>query len=266
MTLALIAGNGALPAQVAAAQDERPLVCVFGDSVPDNLTADLSFRLETLGSLLLELGNRGVTQVCFCGGINRPTFDPSKLDGETAALVPMMQKALAAGDNGALKIFKDIFEQTGFSVVGADQLVPDLVAPPGVLSEKWPDAQMRRDAARGEAVLAGLAPLDIGQACVIGTEQVLGIEAMGGTQHLLNTLPKDSHLKSAILCKGPKEGQIREIDMPTIGPATIEQAHKAGLVGVVVDAGDVIILEADRCTALADSFGMVLWSRRGGEG
>jgi DUF1009 family protein len=232
MTLALIAGNGALPAQVVAAQPERPLICVFGESAPDGLTADVSFRLETLGTLLLDLGNRGVTQVCFCGGIDRPSFDPTKLDSETMALVPMMQKALAAGDNGALQIVKDIFEQTGFKVVGADELVPDLVAPAGVMSEKWPDAQMRRDAARGEAVLAGMAPLDIGQACVIGGEQVLGIETMGGTDHLLNTLPGNAHLKSAILCKGPKDGQIREIDMPTIGPATIEHAHKAGLVGV----------------------------------
>jgi UDP-2,3-diacylglucosamine hydrolase len=43
-------------------------------------------------------------------------------------------------------------------------------------------------------------------------------------------------------------------------------AHAAGLAGVVVDAGDVIILEQDRCAALADELGLVLWVRRGGEG
>ena len=266
MTLALIAGNGALPAQVAIAQSERPLICVFGNSKPDGLTADVTFRLETLGALLLDLGTRGVTQVCFCGGIERPTFDPSKLDPETAALVPMLKKALAAGDNGALQVIKEIFEQTGFKVRGADELVPDLVALPGVLSEAWPTAQMRRDAARGEAVLAGLAPLDIGQACVIGAEQVLGVEAMGGTAHLLDTLPPRTREVQAILCKGPKTGQIREIDMPTIGPDTLRAAHAAGLAGVVVDAGDVIILEREDCVRLADEFGLVLWSRRGGEG
>ena len=151
-------------------------------------------------------------------------------------------------------------------MLAADQLVPDLVAPPGVMSEAWPDAQLRRDAARGEAVLAGLAPLDIGQACVIGGEQVLGVETIGGTDHLLSTLPPRARSANAILCKGPKAGQIREIDMPTIGPDTLTAAHAAGLVGVIVDAGDVIILEADRCAQLADELGLVLWSRRGGEG
>jgi hypothetical protein len=264
--LALIAGRGTLPAEVAAAQATPPLVCTYAGSRPEGLEADLTFRLETLGTLLLELGNRGVTQVCFCGGIDRPMLDPSALDAETMALVPMFQKALAAGDNGALQVIMEIFQQTGFEVIGADKLVPDLVADPGVLSDKWPDAQMRADAARGEAVLAALAPLDIGQACVIGAEQVLGVEAQGGTAHLLATLPARAREVSAILCKGPKAGQIREIDLPTIGPETIEAAHAAGLVGVVVDAGDVIVLEPARCAELADAYGMVLWSRRGGEG
>ncbi|MEW9920749.1 LpxI family protein [Marimonas sp. MJW-29] len=264
MSLALIAGRGRLPAEVAAAQAEPPLVCAYEGVVPEGLEADLTFRLETLGSLLVKLGEKGVTKVCFCGGIDRPELDPSKLDAETLPLVPLFQKALAAGDNGALQILKELFEETGFEVVGADELLPDLVAAQGVLSEAWPDAQMRRDAARGEAVLAGLAPLDIGQACVIGAEQVLGVEAMGGTDHLLATLPPRARQMRAILCKGPKEGQIREIDMPTIGPATIEAAHAAGLAGVVVDAGDVILLEPERCAALADEHGLVLWVREGG--
>lgn len=266
MTLALVAGRGRLPREVYDAQQVPPLVCGYEGMLPDFVTADLSFRLETLGTLLVDLGERGITQVCFCGAMARPVLDPSKLDAETMPLVPLFQKALAAGDNGALKILKEIFEQTGFAVVGADALLPDLVAPAGVLSEKWPDAQMRRDAARGEAVLAGMAPLDIGQACVIGGEQVLGVEAMGGTDHLLASLPAAVRDSNAILCKGPKDGQIREIDMPTIGPRTIEAAYQAGLAGVVVDAGDVIILEAERCAALADEYGLVLWSRRGGEG
>ena len=265
MTLALIAGRGRLPRDVAAAQDALPLICGYEGMLPDQVEADLTFRLETLGTLLVSLGERGITQVCFCGAIDRPTLDPNKLDAETMPLVPLFQEALAAGDNGALQILMQIFEQTGFDVVGADTLLPDLVAPPGVLSEAWPDAQMRRDAARGEAVLAGMAPLDIGQGCVIGAEQVLGVETMGGTDHMLTTLPAKAREMRAILCKGPKDGQIREIDMPTIGPATIKAAHKAGLVGVIVDAGDVIILDSAECTALADEYAMVLWSRRGGE-
>ena len=263
MTLALIADRGRLPARIVAHQDARPLICAYDGIALEGIEADIIYRLETLGTLLVQLAEHGVTQVCFCGGIDRPALDPAKLDDETRPLVPMFQTALAAGDNGALQIIKDLFEKTGFSVVGADQLLPELVAEQGVLSQAWPDAQMRKDAARGEAVLAGLAALDIGQACVIGAQQVLGVEAIGGTDHLLQTLPERSRTMRAVLCKGPKQGQIREIDLPTIGPGTIEAAHRAGLAGVIVDEGDVIVVDPQETTALADRYGMVLWCRRG---
>lgn len=264
MSLALIAGRGRLPVEIAAEQEVTPLVCGYEGMLPDLMPVDIVYRLETLGTLLVTLAERGVTQVCFCGAISRPELDATKLDAETMPLVPLFQKALGAGDNGALQVLKEIFEQTGFEVLGADTLLPELVADQGVLSQAWPDAQMRRDAAKGEAVLAGMAPLDIGQACVIGAEQVLAVETVGGTDHMLGTLPASPHRARAILCKGPKIGQIREIDMPTIGPGTIDAAHKAGLVGVIVDAGDVIVLDADRCTALANQYGLVLWCRSGG--
>ncbi len=265
MTLALIAGRGMLPMEVSRAQDVVPLICAYKGVSPDLLTVDVRFRLETLGTLLKSLSERGVTKVCFCGAIDRPQLDPSKLDAETLPLVPVFQKALAAGDNGALKVLKEIFEHAGFKVVGADTLLPELTADQGVLTHSKPDDQMRKDAARGQVVLAGMAPLDIGQACVIGLGQVLGIEAMGGTDHMLATLPSRAVKMRPILCKGPKVGQIREIDMPTIGPSTIEAAHRAGLAGVVVNAGEVIVLESEKCAALANQYGMVLWSRSAGE-
>ena len=204
--------------------------------------------------------------MCFAGGIDRPTLDPGAIDAATLPLVPVFQKALAAGDNGALEVIKEIFEDAGFAVVGADDLVSGLVATAGILSRQKPDEQMRRDAARGEAVLDALATLDIGQACVIGAGQVLGVEAIGGTAHLLETLPDAARQMRGILCKGPKTGQLREIDKPTIGPETLRSAAAAGLAGVVVEAGEVIVLDTETCGRLADDFGLVLWSRRRGEG
>jgi UDP-2,3-diacylglucosamine hydrolase len=261
MSLALIAGRGDLPALVADAQAETPLICAYEGVEVKGLSAGLSFRIETLGSLLRKLKEQGVSEVCFCGGIDRPQIDPSKLDAETLPLVPIFQKALAAGDNGALVVVKEIFEEQGFKVRGADTLRADLLAEDGVLGAHQPDAQMQQDAARGAEVLAGLAALDIGQACVIGRRQVLGVETIGGTDHLMATLPESSPNARAILCKGPKQNQIREIDLPTIGVDTIRAAHAAGLAGIVIDAGDVLVLDRAACVQLADDLGLVLWSR-----
>lgn len=259
--LALVAGRGGLPARVAAAQAQKPLVCVLDGFEPDGLATDIGFRLEHLGTLLRQLSDRGVSEVCFCGAIERPPVDPTALDAATLPLVPVMMKAMAAGDDGALRAVLQIFESHGFVVRAAHELVPDILVPEGVLSAAAPDEQMTADMTRGSEVLAALATLDVGQACVVGGGQVWGIETLGGTDHMLETLPAGAAKARAVLIKGPKQGQDRRVDLPTIGPGTITASATAGLAGVVVEAGGVILLEPEATLAAADAAGLVLWAR-----
>ena len=261
--LALICGTGDLPAKVAAAQSVPPLVCVLDGFAPTGLDADLNFSIETLGSFLIQLGEKGVTEVCACGAIDRPQIDPAKFDEHTLPLIPLLAGALQGGDDAALRAVMGLFEQTGFTVRGAHELAPDLIAQPGVLSEKWPDAQMRKDAKFGADVLAAMSPMDVGQACITGGGQLLGMETIGGTDHMIATLPETPLIAQGVLVKGPKVGQDTRADMPTVGPKTLEAVIKAGLAGLVIDAGDVLMLDPERCIQLANDAGLVLWSRTG---
>lgn len=259
--LALIAGRGGLPARIAQGVAEAPLVCALQGFEPEGLAPDLTFRLEQIGSLLVDLHERGVTDVCFCGGIERPPVDPTAIDAATLPLVPTLMAAIAAGDDGALRAVIGIFEDDDFVVRAAHELVPDLLVPEGVLSAAQPDAQMTSDMARGSEVLAVLAPLDVGQGCVVGAGQIWGIETSGGTDHMLRTLPEGAARARAVLVKGPKRGQDLRVDMPTIGPDTVQMLAEAGLAGLIVEAGRVILLEPEATVAAADAAGLVLWSR-----
>ena len=259
--LALISGRGQLPAEVAAEQTTKPVVCVLDGFAPDNMAADITFRLEHLGSLLVELKSLGVTDVCLCGAIERPPFDPSALDAATLPLVPVMMQAMGAGDDGALRAVMKLFEDQGFVVRAAHELAPCLLAPDGVLTSAQPDDAMRADVVRADAVLDALSALDVGQGCVVGAGQVWGIEAIGGTDHLLTTLPANVRDANPVLVKRPKTGQDLRADMPTVGPGTIDALVRAGLRGLVVDAGAVIMLEREETLARAEAAGLVLWSR-----
>jgi DUF1009 family protein len=260
MTLAIIAGRGDLPALVAGATDEVPLICGYEGIALSGLEADLTFRLETLGTLLLDLGTRGVTQVCFAGGLDRPALDPSKLDAETLPLVPMFMQALQAGDDGALRVVVDLFEKTGFTVLGAHEVAPELLAKGGVYGTEWPNSQMREDAEVAATHILEMSPEDKGQACVVARGKVKAMEDARGTDAMLADL---SGVKDGILFKGPKENQTRKVDLPTVGPETLEAAHSAGLRGVVVDAGDVLVLNPEKCAVLADEYKLVFWARTG---
>ena len=57
--------------------------------------------------------------------------------------------------------------------------------------------------------------------------------------------------KNGFLVKMTKAGQDHRVDLPTIGPDTIINAAQAGLVGIVGEAGSVLLAERDKINDLA---------------
>ena len=103
------------------------------------------------------------------------------------------------------------------------------------------------DAERGSRILAALGPMDVGQAAVVAAGQVLGVETVQGTDAMLRfvaeTAPGSRHGTGGVLVKMPKPGQDLRFDMPAIGPATVKAAAKAGLAGIFIESGKVLLLD-----------------------
>ncbi len=258
--LALIAGQGALPTRVAARCGRWPLVAALDGFPPDELLPEITFRLETLGTLLQSLAKAGVTEVCFAGAIHRPTMDPNLIDQATAPLMPKILEALRDGDDGALAIVIRVFEAAGFSVRAPSEFVGDFLLAGGDHGKVAADASALRDIARARDVLAALSPLDVGQGCVVAQGQVVAIEAVAGTDWMLHSLqnPSPRVPKGGVLVKAPKAGQDLRADMPAIGPDTLATAFKAGLQGIAFAAHQVMVLDPDDAIAQANSAGLFL--------
>lgn len=251
--LALIAGRGELPLAVATVQSEPPLVCAVHGTTPKGLVANHEIRLETLGSTLQNLPAMGVTHVCMCGAIDRPSVDPSKLDAATLPLVPRIQKALAQGDDGALRVVISFFEDAGLHVLGVAEAAPSLLAPTGILAGAAPDETI---AQLGLNALQDMGTADLGQACLVMDGRVIDQEDDSGTDALIARAPR-----GAVLVKGPKPDQDRRADLPTVGPNTAQSAARAGLAGVILVAGGVLMLDQAQTIASFKEAGMFLWVR-----
>lgn len=259
--LALIAGTGALPGEVVAQLCTRPLICCMAGNEPTSAKADLSFRLEHLGSFLAELTARGITEICMAGAVGRPNIDPSAIDAATIPLVPVLQAALGAGDDGALRAVVEIFETSGFSVKAAQEVAPDLLMTACVPTQVQPGELDRADALRGADVVTAMSKADVGQSCAVRGRQAIAVENAFGTDWMLLALQNRPDRQGGLLFKAPKPAQDRRVDLPTIGPATVEMAAKAGLSGIVLEAGGVIVLAQDEVIAAADRLGLFLWLR-----
>ena len=287
--LALIAGTGDLPPALAARLPQRPLICAMHGFVPA-ITPDITFRVEQLGSFLQELNARGVTEVCMAGAVKRPDIDQTVIDAATLPLVPRILAAIAQGDDGALRAIMAIFEQAGMRVRAAHEIAPDLLPMTGILSEQPLTPSARQDAVTAEQTVSDMGRADVGQACLVRGGRVLARETQAGTDVMLAQFtPSDDLLwgavdglgsalgsaaewlsgpdgdpvdaRGAILFKAPKPGQDRRADLPVIGPQTARGAVAAGLSGIVVEEGGVMVLGLDAVRATLDTAGLFLWVR-----
>jgi len=186
--LALISGSGDLPKVLYEALEPKPYVAALEGFPPKTIPHHRTFRLETLGSLIADLKERGVTDVCFAGAVRRPPLDPGKLDAATQPLVPRIMAALQQGDDAALRVLLSFFEEAGIAVRAAHEIVPSLIPAPGAPTRKTPDAKAEADLARAMEVVGAMGAADLGQACIVCNGQVLAVESVMGTDWMLQVV------------------------------------------------------------------------------
>ena len=267
MTLAIIAGAGALPAALAAAQPQRPYIAAVEGFPPDGLTPDLTFRIERLYPFFTALHTAGITRVAFAGAVRRPRLDPALFDPATAQIVPRLMQSLAQGDDATLREVIALFEEEGFAITGAAEIAPALVPPEGLYAGQITPRD-QQDATRAAAIAEALGRVDVGQGCVVAQGLCLATETIAGTDAMLaqvarlpDSLRPNRQAGRGLLYKAPKPLQDRRIDLPTLGPATVEAAAKAGLGGIVWEAGGVLTLDLPAMQEAAAAHGLFLWSR-----
>lgn len=261
--IALIAGAGSLPAELAA-RLEAPLICAPAGVQPVGLTVDQVFHFERLSPFLRALGDGGIETVALVGAIHRPRLDPALFDRETAALVPDLLAAMRGGDDAALRWIIGLIEEYDLRVAGLGELAPDLLAGEGVLGARAPTEAERADAERGRSVLAALDAVDVGQGCVVASGLCLGVETLYGTDAMLEDVARHRAEREpqagGVFVKRAKAGQDLRADLPTIGPGTVLAAATAGLTGIALQAGRVVVLDRKGVLAAADAARIALWA------
>ena len=262
--LAILACDGALPVQIAQAYPDALKITLAG--VPHQLGPGTSeFRIEHLGGIFTALQDAAVDRMVFAGSLSRPAMDPNAFDEAMISVAPRLLAAMQSGDDALLRQVIEIFEETGVSVVGAHELLPELTAADGLQIGQALDAAVLADVERACEILRALSPLDVGQGCAVAGGQCLGIETVQGTDAVLRyvaeTPDKLRQGHRGVYVKAAKQEQDLRIDMPVVGPETIAALAVSGLAGIVIEAGRVMILEREKTFQAVEDAGLFLTAR-----
>lgn len=267
--LGILAGGGPLPGRVAAAAVAagRKVFVIglegFADRDVIARWPHVFLRMGAVRGIFAALRSHGCEDLVLIGPVRRPSFLDLRPDADGAKMLARIGRAAFAGDDGLLSAVIRVLGEEGFRVLGAHEILNEVLGPRGVLSRLAPDANAMADIHRGIAVTRALGSVDVGQGCVVRAGVVIAVEAVEGTDAMLSRcgalLDAMGMAKPAgVLVKSVKPGQDRRADLPTIGPETVRHAAEAGLAGIAYDAGGTILAEREACIARADELGLFL--------
>ncbi len=262
--LAIIAGKGDLPKMIIkkCQEEAREFFVILIHGEASNVDF-LEYNHAIIGfgeisKILNILKTNQVKELVFAGGVTKPSMTGMKVDGKGAVLLSKILGNKFFGDDNLLSTIINFFEKEGFRVVGADKIIDDLLAGRGVLGNVKPTAEMLKDIEIGKNALQVMSDLDIGQAIIVQQKQIVGVEAIEGTDALIKRC-EDLQFKQgskAVLVKMKKHNQNTKIDLPALGIETIKNLAKSGFAGVAVQANFCLIINQKEVIKLADELGL----------
>lgn len=262
--MGLIAGNRDLPLMVAAKARElgKPLVAagIEGETSPELEKLADRFQVFKLGQtkpLLDFMLKAGVRELVMIGGISRETlvlnYEPDEMALEALEALEDFHT------DRILRAATGLLEANGLTLRSVAELLPELLTPPGLLTQKKPDEDLMADLRIAWRIAKELGRLDVGQCAVVSGKITMAAEAAEGTDAaVIRGAALAGAGQPVAVAKVVKPTQDLRLDPPVIGPETIKVMAQAGVSALAVDAGKVLIINLEETVRLADEAGLAL--------
>src|SRR6202007_685699 len=271
--IGLIAGNGKFPFLVldaARAQGHEGVVAAINEEAFPGLESHGAAAVHwiSLGELsrLIETFQReGVRRAVLAGPVkHKQIFSSIRPDWRMAKLLLSLA---TRNTDSLLGAVAKVLADEGITLEKSTWLLEPLLVKAGVLTQRAPTEQERKNIEYGRVVASKLGQHDIGQTVVIAESVCLAVEAMEGTDatieragQIMRSLQGDASTLSRALTvvKIAKPNQDMRFDVPVVGVKTIEVMRAAGATCLALDAGKCLMLDGDRAIDAANAAGITI--------
>ncbi len=257
MNIGLIAGGGQFPFLFAkkAVQNGHKVFAVGFRSETDPKLADSVENVQWLylgqiSKLINYFKGHNVTQAVMLGSINKTRmFKDIRPDFKALKFIA---KNIKTHDDTVLKSFARLLLQEGIEIMPSTFLLPELISPRGIWTQKIPDNNETNDICQGWKIAREIGRLDIGQCIVISNGSILAVEAIDGTDATILRGGRLADKNRAVVVKLCKPNQDLRFDLPSSGIQTIETMNKAGAGVLVLEAEKSLSFDREEMIALAE--------------
>jgi len=255
-SLFLIAGSGYYPHLVAQSARKAGVAHIAIAAFEGETSAETAalgdtvawMRVGQLGKLLDAAKASGARVAMMAGQIAPKNLFDLRPDVKALLLLATIKERNAESLFGAIA---GALDKIGVELLLATTFLEEHIAPEGhIAGPKLKDREVE-DAAFGMRIGKETSRLDIGQTVVVKNGTVLAVEAFEGTNETIERAGRVGR-GGGLVVKVSKPNQDLRFDVPVVGEQTIETAARAGLRGIVAEAGKVLLLDRAQVAAAAD--------------
>lgn len=275
--IGVIAGMGTFPHLVAAgARAAGRRVVVVGlrecadESLREESDAFYHAGIVQAGRWIRIFRREGVRHAVMAGGVDKTRMLRQPWWRQWLAYRPDFTSIriwyFSAADrrnDTLLRATANEMARRGVELIDSTTYTQDAMAPEGVLTRTRPTAAQEADIELGWRMAREMGRLDVGQSVAVKDKDVIAVEAIEGTARMIARAGELCRAGGWTLVKVAKPNQDMRFDVPTVGPATIEQLVAARAGALVVEAGKTLMLEREKLVSAADAAGIVVIGRVG---
>ena len=273
--LGLIAGEGVFPVLVArgARAAGRKVVCAaFSGHAWADLASDVD-QLTWVGLLRFNqwirvLRRAGCREAVMVGRVNKtqmydrwryfryiPDWRSLNLiwrvwrrDGRPQAILQALVTEMAAA---------------GITLIDSTRYCTEHLATAGVMTRRQPTDAQWADVRAGFEICRTISRLDIGQCIALLNRDVIAVEALEGTNAMIERAGQLCRVGGWTLIKVSNAKHDMRMDVPTVGTVTIEKLAAFGAACLVLEPGKTILLEKPKVLELADRYKIAIVGHEG---
>ena len=164
-------------------------------------------------------------------------------------------------NDSVLSAVADEFARHGITMRSCVEFTTDHLAPQGVLTKRQPSEAQSRDADFGWMIAKEMGRLDVGQSVAVKETEVIAVEAIEGTDGMIERAGQLCPRGGWTLVKVAKPIQDMRFDVPTVGPETITKLARHRAAMLVIEAGKTVIVDRPEFIASANRCGLIVVGR-----
>jgi len=215
--------------------------------------------LGQLGKLIKTFKAEGVNKAIMAGQVKHKQIFSGILPD--LKMMQVLASLATRNTDSLIGAVARVLEDEGIHLVESTLFLEPLLPKPGVLTKRPPSEDEQKDLEYGYKLARELGRLDVGQTVVVADAACVAVEAMEGTDAVIQRAAGLANGRALRVVKLAKPNQDLRFDVPVIGIPTVEVLRRSGATAMAIEAGKTLMIDRDELLREADAAAITIVAR-----